>query len=170
MERNPLPVPEIEERLRERFGDAVLGVEDVFGHASVSLTSEAWVEAATFLRDEPSLALDFLDFTTGVDRGEEGIEVISHLFSTKHAHSVRIKVLCAGEEPACPTLSGVFPGSDWHERETAEMFGVRFEGHPNATTLLLSDRFEGMPLRKDFALMSREVKPWPGDVEGEEEE
>jgi NADH-quinone oxidoreductase subunit C len=74
------------------------------------------------------------------------------------------------EDPICPTVSDLFPTSDWHERETMEMFGIRFEGHLKPVKLLLSEPFEGQPLRKDFPLMTREVKPWPGLVEGEDVE
>lgn len=167
---DPKPVPEIEARVRERFGAAVLGVDDQFGHAVVTLSADALVDAATFLRDEDDLALDFLDFTTGVDRGDEGIEIVSHLYSTRHGHSVRLRTPCDAEAPVCPSLAAVFAAADWHERETAEMFGVRFEGHPNPVKLLLAEPFEGRPLRKDFRLTSRDVKPWPGTVEGEDEE
>ncbi|HZB01059.1 MAG TPA: NADH-quinone oxidoreductase subunit C [Actinomycetota bacterium] len=72
------------------------------------------------------------------------------------------------DDPVCPTVSDLFPTSNWHERETREMFGIRFEGHPKQVKLLLSEPFEGAPLRKDFPLMSREAKPWPGAVEGED--
>jgi NADH:ubiquinone oxidoreductase subunit C len=74
------------------------------------------------------------------------------------------------DNPACPTISDLFPTANWHERETHEMFGIDFQGHPQQVKLLLSEPFEGHPLRKDFRLMSREAKPWPGAVEGEEEE
>ena len=70
----------------------------------------------------------------------------------------------------CPTISDLWATCDWNERETAEMFGIRFEGHPQPVKLLLSEPFEGHPLRKDFPLMSREAKPWPGVPEGEEVE
>jgi NADH-quinone oxidoreductase subunit C len=66
------------------------------------------------------------------------------------------------------SLVPVYRGADWHEREAWEMFGFRFTGHPNLTHIYLPGEFEGHPLRKDFPLLSREVKPWPGlvDVEG----
>jgi NADH-quinone oxidoreductase subunit C len=118
-----------------------------------------------FLRDEPDLALDFLDLTCGVDLGADGIQVVTQLCSTRHTHQVRLRVRCPAEDPRCPTLSDVYPGANWHERETAEMFGMRFEGHPQPVKLLLAEGFEGHPLRKDFTLMSREAKPWPGATE-----
>ena len=167
----PLPPPEVEARLRARFGDDVVAVEDQFGHAVATVQTARYREIVTFLRDDPDLSCDFCDFASGVDHGPEGgFEVVTHLYSTAHHHNVRVKVKLPHDEPVCPTISDIFPGANWHERETAEMFGITFEGHPLPVKLLLSEPFEGHPLRKDFPLMSREAKPWPGAAEGEEEE
>ena len=166
----PLPPPEVETRVRAQFGDDVLAFEDQFGHSVVTVSIERYRELMRFLRDEPDFACDYCDFTGGVDREDDGFEVITHLFSTSHHHNVRVKVPLPHDEPVCPTISDLFPTCDWHERETAELFGIRFEGHPKPVKLLLPEPFEGHPLRKDFALMSREAKPWPGAVEGEEDE
>jgi len=166
----PLPPPEIEKRLRAQFGDDVLSFEEQAHHSVVRVARERYREMAAFLRDEPEFACDYCDFTTGVDLGDDGFEVVTHLFSITHGHNVRLKVRLPHEDPVCPTVSDLFPGSNWHERETREMFGIEFEGHPQPVKLLLSEPFEGHPLRKDFPLMSREAKPWPGAAEGEEEE
>jgi NADH-quinone oxidoreductase subunit C len=166
----PLPPPEIETRLRAQFGDEVLAFEDRFGHPVVTVAVERYRELVTFLRDEPDLACDYCDFTTGVDRGEEGVEIVTHVFSTTHRHNVRVKVILPADRLICPTISDVYPTANWHERETMEMFGVVFEGHPMPVKLLLPEPFEGHPMRKDFELMSRVAKPWPGAVEGEGEE
>ena len=168
---SPLSPPEVESRLRARFGEDVLGVEDQHGHSVVTLNVGVYRDVCRFLRDEPGFACDYCDFTGAVDWGAEGgFDVLTHLFSTKHHHNVRVKVKIPHEDPVCPTVSDLFPTSDWHERETLEMFGIRFEGHPKPVKLLLSEPFEGHPLRKDFPLMTREAKPWPGATEGEEEE
>jgi NADH-quinone oxidoreductase subunit C len=166
----PLPPPEVETRLRAQFGDDVLAFEDRFGHPVVTVAIERYRELVTFLRDEPDLACDYCDFTTGVDRGEEGIEIVTHVFSTTHRHNVRVKVILPADRLICPTISDLYPTANWHERETIEMFGVMFEGHPMPVKLLLPEPFEGHPMRKDFELMSRVAKPWPGAVEGEGEE
>jgi len=165
-----LPPPEVESRLRARFGDDVVSFEDQHGDSVVAVTPERYREVAAFLRDDPEFACDFCDFTAGVDFGEDGLEIVTHLFSTTRVHSVRVKVRLPAERPVCPTISDLFATANWHERETSEMFGVTFEGHPLPVKLLLPEPFEGNPLRKDFPLMSREAKPWPGAVEGEEEE
>jgi NADH-quinone oxidoreductase subunit C len=160
----PLPPPEVETRVRAQFGDDVLAFEDQFGHSVVTVSIER------FLRDEPDFACDYCDFTAGVDRGEAGIEIVTHVFSTSHKHNVRVKVVLPPDRLVCPTISDIYPTANWHERETMEMFGVTFDNHPMPVRLLLAEAFEGNPLRKDFELMSRVVKPWPGAVEGEEEE
>jgi NADH-quinone oxidoreductase subunit C len=168
--RRPLPLPEVESRLRARFGDDVVEFSEQFGHAVATVTPERYHDVAEFLRDDPDFALDFFDFSGGVDMEEAGFEVVTHLYSTTHNHHVRIKVRLPHEEPHLATISDVYPGANWNEREAAEMFGIEFDGHPQPVKLLLPEPFEGHPLRKDFALMSREAKPWPGAVEGEEEE
>ena len=160
---------EIASRLRARFGQDVVAFEEQFGHAVATVSVERYRDVCRFLRDDPDLACEYCDFTGGVDFGPDGgFEVVTHLFSLAHHHNVRIKVKLPHDEPVCPTVSDLFPTSDWHERETREMFGIRFEGHPKPVKLLLSEPFEGEPLRKDFPLMTREAKPWPGAVEGEE--
>jgi len=166
----PLSADEVGPRLRARFGDDVQ-VADAFGHPVAVVPPASYHEVIRFLRDEPEFACDFCDFTTAVDLGpERGFEVVTHLFSTEHHHNVRVKVPLPHEEPAVDTISDLFPTCDWHEREMMEMFGVEVKGHPRPVKLLLSELFEGHPLRKDFPLMSREVKPWPGATEGEEDE
>ena len=168
---SPLSAPDVESRLRARFGDDILEFADQHGHAVATVAPAVYRDVVRFARDEPELACDYCDFTSGVDWGEEGgFEVVTHLYSNLHHHNVRVRVRLPHEDPVCPTISDLYKTCDWHERETAEMFGISFEGHPQPVKLLLSEPFEGHPLRKDFPLMSREAKPWPGAVEGEEEE
>ena len=161
---------EIGDRLRARFGDDVLGVDDVHGHAVADVTPARWVEVATFLRDEPDLDCDYFDFLSAVDRTPKdgGFDVVAHVYSIRHNHHCRLRVAAGTDEPRVPTLSAVWAGANWCERETWELFGITFEGHPHLVKLVLSEQFEGFPMRKSFALMSREAKPWPGAVEGEE--
>lgn len=166
----PLSAEEVGERLRARFGDQV-EVTDAFGHAVATVPSASYHDVVRFLRDEPETACDYCDFTTAVDLGpERGFEVVTHLHSTTLHHNIRVKVELPHEQPSIATISDLYAGCNWHEREMMEMFGVHVEGHPKPVKLLLSEPFEGHPLRKDFPLMSREAKPWPGAVEGEEEE
>jgi NADH-quinone oxidoreductase subunit C len=165
----PLPSPDIESRLRAHFGDAVVSFEEQHGHAVATVSRERYHDVVRFLRDEPELGCDYLDFTTAVDF-DDRFEVVTHLHSLANNHDVRLKVSLGKDDAVVASIADLYAGANWHERETMEMFGIQFEGHPLPVKLLLPEPFEGYPLRKDFVLMSREVKPWPGAVEGEEEE
>lgn len=167
-----LSAPEIAARLRARFGEDVLDAADDHGDAVVTVTAARYAEVARMLRDDEALAFDFYDFLSAVDRtpGGGGVEVVLQVGSTRHGHHCRVKVDCGAESPRCPSVAAVWAGADWGERETAELFGVEFEGHPDPRRLLLADQFEGHPMRKSFPLMTREAKPWPGAVEGEDED
>jgi NADH-quinone oxidoreductase subunit C len=162
----------LNERLRAQFGDDILDAGDVFGHAAVSVTPAVYRDVAVMLRDDPDLACDFFDFLTGVDLRPKGagFEVVFHVYSTRHRHHARVRLPLPAQDPHAPTLSDVWHGANWHERETWELFGIVFDGHPHLVKLVLPEQFEGHPLRKDFELMTREAKVWPGAVEGEEVE
>jgi len=98
----------------------------------------------------------------------EAFQVVCHLSSTTQLHAVTLKADLDLASPRVDTITGVFGGADWHERELAEMFGVEVVGHPHLVKLYLPDHFEGHPLRKSFKLGSRIVKPWPGEVNVED--
>jgi NADH-quinone oxidoreductase subunit C len=133
----------------------------------VRVTPERYRELMHTLRDDADFACDYLDYVAGVDWGEKGFDVVAQVWSTTKHHGIRVKVACDKDEPVAPTISDLYPGANWHERETWELFGIRFEGHPQLVKLLLPEQFEGFPLRKDFELMSRVAKPWPGEETSE---
>jgi NADH-quinone oxidoreductase subunit C len=134
-----------------------------WGRGSVTVGPHRWRAAVTAARD--SLGCDFFDWLTAVDELEHGYAVVVHLWSTAGRHGVLIRTKLARLVPALESIVDIYPGANWPERETYEMFGVEFAGHPNLVPLLLPPEFEGHPLRKDFVLASRVVKPWPGVVE-----
>jgi NADH-quinone oxidoreductase subunit C len=112
---------------------------------------------------------------TGKAGGDSRFQVFARYSSPTEHHGVIVKADLDDTEPMVPTISKVYAGADWHERETWEMFGFWFEGHPNLVHIYLPGGFEGYPLRKDFPLLAREVKPWPGltsvePISGEAEE
>ncbi len=123
----------------------------------------SWLSAVDWARSvevgEPAEDADELD---------ERYEVLCRLSSVVDASAVILTTDVPKDDPWMPSIIDVLPGAGWHERETAEMFGLDFVGNPNKKHLYLPDSFEGHPLRKDYPLLSREVKPWPGtvDVEG----
>ncbi|MBW8485095.1 NADH-quinone oxidoreductase subunit C [Actinomadura parmotrematis] len=145
-----------------RFADRVT-TEVTAGGLAVGVPADEWIEALRFARDE--LACDFFDWLTAVDEGDEGFAIVVHVYSLERRHHLLVRTRVPRAEPALPTAVGVYRGANWHERETAEMFGVAFEGHPNPLPLLLPDGFEGHPLRKEFVLAARVAKAWPGAKE-----
>lgn len=110
--------------------------------------------------------------TTGVAGGDTRFQMFMRVYSTDEHMGVTIKADLPDNDPAIETLLPVFAGANWHEREVWEMFGINVVGHPDLRVLYLPSGFEGNPLRKDFPLVARRVKPWPGivDVEGMPEE
>jgi len=103
-------------------------------------------------KEDPRLAFDYLRCLCGVDQMERGLEVVYHLYSFKHRHNVTIKTLLPLEDPRVPSVTSLWRAADWHERETAEMFGIVFEGHPNLAPLLLEEGLGYYPLRKEHPL------------------
>ena len=155
---------ELASALRSRFGEDLLEADAALGDAVVRVGPERYRDLIQALRDDRELAFDYVDFVSAIDWGKErGFDVVVQLWSTTHHHRVRVKLACSADEPVAPTISDLYPGANWHERETWELFGVRFDGHPQLVKLLLPEQFEGYPLRKDFKLLSREAKPWPGE-------
>ncbi len=161
------------QRVTSLVGDRARGASLNFGQVDFTCDTSDLVEVVTELRDDSELSLQFFTFLTAIDRSEfadepGGLEVLVHLYSPGRAVHVNIHVPVDAENPACPTLTGVFRGSDWHERETAEMFGIDFEGHPRLVNLYLPEDFEGHPLRRSFKIPTRLVKEWPGAKDPEE--
>ena len=162
----PLSATDLTRRIQARFGQDIAEASDALGEAVVRVSPERYHELIATLRDDDELAFDYLDFVSAVDWGaERGFDVIAQLWSTRYRHGLRVKVAAGAEDASVPTISDLYPGADWHERETWELFGVVFDGHPNLAKLLLPEEFEGFPLRKEFALLAREAKPWPGAKE-----
>jgi len=108
-----------------------------------------------------------LDASTGYAGGDTRFQLLMQLHSLDRQLGVILKA-DLGEDMTVDTIRDLFPGADWHERETHEMFGIVFQGHPTLQPLYLPTGFEGHPLRKDFPLLARQVKPWPGVVDIEE--
>ncbi|MFQ6172347.1 NADH-quinone oxidoreductase subunit C [Oryzobacter sp. R7] len=132
-----------------------------------------WRVAVTGARDE---GFAFFDWLSAVDRADDeaapGLDVVCHLLDLREPRALRGLLLLTRvpEGDALASVTGIFPGAAWHERETAEMFGLAFEGFDDGTDLgvrplLLPDGFEGTPLRKSFQLAARASKPWPGGKE-----
>jgi NADH:ubiquinone oxidoreductase subunit C len=156
---------ETEALLRDRLGDQIVSTTVEFGTFTVHVAPSGWHAAAQLVRDSRLLAYDMFDCLLGVDARDEGFDVVAVLYSTSTGNRICLRTRCEGgrDAPVCPTITDVYRGADWMERETYDMFGIEFEGHPGLEPRLLTvENFEGWPLRKDFHLTSRVVKPWPG--------
>ena len=149
-------------------------VTEQFGRVLATVPADRWVAAMTAARDE--LGADFLDWLTGVDELEAGYLVAAFVASTADRGAGRLGkarglilrtrvAKDAGQGAKLASVTGVYRGAAWHERETFEMFGIEFTGHEGLKPLLLPDGFEGHPLRKDFVLAARVAKAWPGAKE-----
>ncbi|HEV7209450.1 MAG TPA: NADH-quinone oxidoreductase subunit C [Mycobacteriales bacterium] len=155
-----------DENVVEEFAAALDGVVKAeFGGVTVTVPSGRWVEAATAARDDPRLCCTYFDMLCGVDEQQEGFGVVMNVWSTALRHRLLLRTVVPRDAPLLASVTGVYRGAAWHERETHEMFGVIFEGHPNLVPLLLPDGFGAHPLRKDFVLAARAAKVWPGAKE-----
>ena len=126
----------------------------------------SWVATVQSHRDQ---GFTFFDFLTAVDLEQDGFEVVLRLWDPLRHQEALLTHLISREDPRLPTITAVFKGAAWHERATADLFGITFAGH-ETTPLLLSASFEGHPLRKDFVLAARVAKQWPGAKEPGESE
>ncbi len=181
--------------LRDALGDALLDSvvvpqRDVW----VRVRTDAWRQAGIVLRDTVGCdyfcflsAIDWLpspfgrgeddptapapdrdtEIRQGVTGGDTRMQVFARVTNIAKHFGVTIKADVPDDEPVVDSWLPVYAGANWHERETHEMFGIGFAGHPDLRNMYLPTDFEGHPLRKDFPLLARLVKPWPGiaDVE-----
>jgi NADH-quinone oxidoreductase subunit C len=181
-------------RLERGLSDGIVESSDAFGTLVVRVKPDAWRQAAEVSKQ--SLECDFLSFISGIDwqpaprEGEEAggdtsspvqptemtfgvagsagrMQVFAHVQSTSRHWGVTLKTDVDERDPHAESWVQHYPGADWHERECWEMFGVTFDGHPSLRHLYLPSEFEGHPLRKDYPLLARVVKPWPGLVDVE---
>lgn len=154
-------LPALTQKLQAQFGDAVLETHQFRGDETVVVKRDAIVPVLRFLRDTAGCDFNFLmdltivDYLTFPQPKPARFEVVYHLYSLKHGHRIRIKAPVNPGE-SLPTVHELWVAADWMEREAWEMFGVKFEGHPNLKRLLTHKDFVGYPLRKDYPLKKRQ--------------
>jgi NADH-quinone oxidoreductase subunit C len=137
---------EIASQLAAKFPGAV---EEV-GRDSVLVKTEVLVEVAAYLKDTEGLKFEYLNYITAVDYYSY-FEVVYQLTSLEHNRSVILKTRCyERDNPTVPSVTGLWQGADFQEREIYDLMGIRFEGHPNLKRIFLWEGFNGYPLRKDF--------------------
>lgn len=145
------------EKLKAENSAWVVDFKDTLGEVTATIQREAIANVCLTLKNKHGFNL--LADICGADRGPEEdprFEVNYHLFSTTHFSRLRLKVLLSEDEPDLPTVVGVWKTANWHERETFDLFGVIFDGHPDLRRILLPSDFDGHALRKDYPLRGYE--------------
>ena len=148
-------------RLLDAFPDALLGSHADVGDATATLDPAQLVPVMCFLRDDEATAFEMLMDLTAVDHlenepGAARFELVYHLYSLSQGQRLRIKARVPEAQPRIASLTGLWASADWMEREVFDLYGVRFEGHPDLRRILLYDEFEGHPLRKDYPKTGRQ--------------
>ncbi|WP_329365910.1 NADH-quinone oxidoreductase subunit C [Streptomyces sp. NBC_00669] len=154
---------QLPEGAAEVFGEGATA-EEAYGLLTVDVPPAGWVAALTAARD--TLGCTFFDWLSAVDEPGTGFRVCAHVVRLERGVGrLLVRTTVPHDAAELATATGVYAGAGWHERETHEMFGVAFTGHPGMAPLLLPEEFEGHPLRKDFVLAARVAKAWPGAKE-----
>ncbi|HXG65186.1 MAG TPA: NADH dehydrogenase (quinone) subunit D [Blastocatellia bacterium] len=142
--------------LKGRFGDQILDVNDFRGDLAVTIRPDRVTEICRTLKEDPTTKFDLLSSITGVDylgfpdrRPENRFETVYHMYSIDHGHRVRLKVPLPENSPEVDSLTPVWKTANWWERETFDMFGIRFRNHPDLRRILCHEEFVGHALRKD---------------------
>jgi len=149
---------QIAKMIEEKFTGQVLGTVSYADQVGVLLKKDMIKDICAYLHDEPSLKMDHLADLTAVDfstyPGDTGarFEVVYNLISTVYRHRIRLKVRVPENDPRIDSVSSVWNTANWHERETYDLMGVRFDGHPDLRRILLPEDWEGHPLRKEYPL------------------
>ncbi|MFG2649870.1 NADH-quinone oxidoreductase subunit C [Streptomyces sp. NPDC048436] len=153
--------------VEELFG-AEATADEAYDLLTVDVPPSSWITALETART--ALTCTYFDWLSAVDEPGTGFHVSAHVVALSPVRRLLIRTTVPHEAPVLPTAVDVYAGAAWHERETHEMFGIGFDGHPHLVPLLLPDTFEGHPLRKDFVLAARVAKAWPGAKEPGESE
>lgn len=160
---------EVHDALEEaypQFKDAILRVVVDRGEITFYIRREHIAEVCKKLRDDPALRFEFCSSVSGVDYPDqpERLHVCYHLLSMTYRRRIRLEVAASEKDPHVPSVTGVYPTADWQERETYDMFGVIFDGHPHLTRVLMPDDWEGFPQRKDYPLGGIHVEYKGADI------
>jgi NADH-quinone oxidoreductase subunit C len=143
----PLTPASAASQIQHRFG---LAAAVAGGEVSVTLPPERWQEFGRFAKE--TLGCRYFNWLSAVDWKEQGLEVVARVEDLDSRVAVTPRTRLAPGATRCPTLTSVFRGADWMERECYDMFGIVFEGHPDLRRILLAQDWDGHPLRKDYAV------------------
>ena len=149
---------QLAERLQETFSVGIVGVTEWRGEVAVTVTRDKLHEVAQFLRDDPGMDFDYIVHVSSVDwpDAEERFEVVWEFYSIRKRHRIRLKTRVPEADCIVDSLTDLWKGADFMEREVYDMMGIRFRHHPDLRRILMPDDYtEGYPLRKDFPLRGK---------------
>lgn len=141
----PLAGQEVAKQIERQIPEAVLESNESW----VVINPDSLLQVARFLQTTPGLEFDYLNCITGVDYLHY-FEIVYHLSSIQHNHSLVLKVRCSRENPQVPSVVSLWRGADFQEREIYDLLGVTFVGHPNLKRIFMWEGFQGHPLRRDY--------------------
>ena len=157
---------EIYDLLILQFGDKGLELflqKEEGGDPFIKIPAGALIEVATVLKEDPRFDFKLLHCLSGVDYPDHLTSVV-HLYSIEKRHKLVLKTDCPKDHPVIPSLAEVWKAANWHERESFDLVGIEYEGHPNLRRILLSEDWEGHPLRKDYKLPDDSLFPWEDEA------
>jgi len=146
------------DKVLRKFPDDIIDSHNRLGNETVIIKKEALLKVCAFIKENRQLKMDMLVDLTCVDYPEEAerFMMVYHFYSTENKYRLRVKAPVEEEDPYIDSLTGMWLNSNWPEREVYDMFGVKFNEHPNLKRLLMYESFEGHPLRKDYAITKRQ--------------
>lgn len=145
-----LTLKQAAEKVRDKFPKASPALVEVAGDPYVVVAAESIVDVCRWLRDDPEMKFDLCSSISGTDDTKD-FWVVYHLYSVPKNQRVVVKVKAEPRtDPVVPSVASVWKAADWHEREAYDMYGIRFEGHPDLRRILLPEDWPGYPLRKDY--------------------
>ncbi|MDY6862097.1 MAG: NADH-quinone oxidoreductase subunit C [Thermodesulfobacteriota bacterium] len=142
------------EKLKDQFKESILDVTEFRGETTVKAKKQDIVKISRLLHDDPELSYDYLSDVVGVDYlgNKPRFEVVYHLYSITNNTRLRVKVDVDEKDPKVDTVTTIWRSADWPERECYDLFGIKFNHHPDLRRILLPDEWNGHPLRKDYPL------------------
>lgn len=154
---NAATEPSTAEALKAVFEDAILDISERLGQVAITVDARAIRDICRWLRDERAFVL--LSDLTAQDcaRGEPRFYVIYHLRSLERRELLRLRAGVSSKKPRLASVTGVWPGANFYEREVYDLFGIEFEGHPNLKRIVMPEEWEGYPLRRDYPLVYEPV-------------
>jgi NADH-quinone oxidoreductase subunit C len=153
------PAEMLVRKVHERFPGALMEHTDFRGDLTILVDSPRLVEVARLLKDDPELGYTYLLYVTAVDwpARKPRFDVVWEVRCLARGTRVRLKARADMPDCRVPSLTGVWPAANWHERETYDLLGIRFDGHPDLRRILMPDTWEGHPLRKDYVSFGEPV-------------